>query len=60
MISKFREIPTKILNAFRVGLLWMLIDLTYIQNISVKHIRYGFSTNFYDKKYLPVFHIRTS
>jgi hypothetical protein len=32
-----------------VGLLWMLIDLTYIQNISVKRIRYGFSTSFYDK-----------
>jgi hypothetical protein len=38
-----------------VGLLWMLIDLTYIQNISVKRIRYGFSTSFYDKNYLPVF-----
>ena len=37
-----------------VGLLWMLIDLTYIQNISVKCIRYGFSTSFYDKNYLPV------
>jgi hypothetical protein len=32
----------------------MLIDLTYIQNISVKRIRYGFSTSFYDKNYLPV------
>jgi hypothetical protein len=32
----------------------MLIDLTYIQNISVKRIRYGFSTSFSDKNYLPV------
>ena len=28
--------------------------MTYIQNISVKRIRYGFSTSFYDKDYLPV------
>jgi len=32
----------------------MFIDLTYIQNISVKRIRYGFSTSLYDKNYLPV------
>ena len=48
----------KILNAFRVEwILWMSIDLTYnsyIQNISVKRIRCGFSTSFYDKNYLPV------
>jgi hypothetical protein len=31
-----------------------LIDFTYIQNISVKRIRYGFSTSFYYKNYLPV------
>jgi hypothetical protein len=31
-----------------------VIDLTYIQNISVKRIRYGFSTSFYDSNYLPV------
>jgi hypothetical protein len=41
-------------NCEPLWLLWMLIDLTYIQNISVKRIRYGFSTRFYDKNYLPV------
>ena len=32
----------------------MLIDLTYIQNISVKRIRYDISTSFYDKNCLLV------
>jgi hypothetical protein len=30
------------------------IDLPYIQNISVKRIRYGISTRFFDRNYLPV------
>jgi len=32
----------------------IVIDLTYIQNISVKRIRYVFSTSFYDRNYLPI------
>ena len=33
---------------------FLTFDLTYIQNISVKRIRYGFSTSFYDRNYLPI------
>ena len=55
-ISNIRNISfvSKYKLKFSICPKFLTFDLTYIQNISVKRIRYGFSTSFYDRNYLPI------